>query len=67
MSELKEVEQAVTRLSNQDLAAFRRWFAEFDAQQWDQELEKDVTAGRLDHLAERALQHLDAGQMLRNQ
>jgi hypothetical protein len=56
MTTLKEVEEAVRRLPSTDLAAFRAWFAEFDAAAWDRQLEEDVRAGRLDALAEEALQ-----------
>ncbi|MBD2507928.1 hypothetical protein H6G91_11675 [Nostoc muscorum FACHB-395] len=58
MSTLNEVELAVSQLSPEDLAAFRAWFAEFDAAAWDKQIEEDVAAGRLDELAEKALKHL---------
>lgn len=31
---LQEIESAVTSLSSEELAAFRRWFMEFDEQGW---------------------------------
>jgi hypothetical protein len=58
MSNLQDLERIVKQLSPEDLAAFRAWFAEFDAQVWDQQFENDVKTGRLNHLADRALQHL---------
>jgi len=61
MSNLQEIEQAVSQLSAEELADFRAWFAEFDAEMWDRQLEEDVAAGRLDSLAQRALQHLREG------
>jgi hypothetical protein len=61
MSNLSEIERAVIRLSVEELAAFRVWFAEFDAEIWDRQFEADVAAGRLDALAQRALQHLREG------
>ena len=61
MSNLQEIESAVRKLSPEELAAFRIWFAEFDAQLWDRQFEEDVAAGRLDGLAEKALQHLREG------
>ncbi len=61
MSTLDEVKQAVCQLSEADLAAFRAWFAGFDATSWDQQLEQDVAAGRLDALADEALQGLKGG------
>ena len=61
MSTVKEIEQAVRQLSAEDLAAFRAWFAEFDADEWDRQFEEDVAAGRLDQLADEALQDLREG------
>jgi hypothetical protein len=61
MSTVQDIENAIRQLSPQDLAAFRAWFAEFDAAGWDRQLEVDVAAGRLDQLAEEALQELRAG------
>lgn len=48
-------------LQRDDLAAFREWFAQFDAQAWDLQFEKDVAAGRLDALADEALRELKEG------
>ena len=42
------------RLAPAELAAFAAWFEEFVAQAWDKQLEKDVAAGKLDHLARKA-------------
>ncbi len=58
---LLEIETAVAQLSPAQLADFRAWFAEFEAQWWDQQLEADVEAGRLDALADEALQELREG------
>jgi len=58
---LKQIENAVKNLAEKELAAFRQWFAEFDAEQWDRQFEDDVKSGRLDALAEEALKDLDAG------
>lgn len=61
MSSVQEIQEAVSQLPNEDLAAFRVWFAEFDAALWDRQFEADVSAGRLDQLAEEALQDLREG------
>ncbi|MFM6191666.1 MAG: hypothetical protein ACKPEN_21740 [Planktothrix sp.] len=61
MSNLQEIERAVSQLTKEELAAFRVWFAKFDAEIWDQQFEQDVTTGRLDRLAKQALQHLREG------
>ncbi|MEM9273435.1 MAG: hypothetical protein AAGA80_10805 [Cyanobacteria bacterium P01_F01_bin.143] len=60
-SNLGEIELAVSQLSDEDLAKFRTWFAEFDAANWDNKFESDVKNGRLDALADKALQDLQKG------
>jgi len=61
MSTAQEIENAILKLPSEELAAFRAWFAEFDAAAWDRQFEEDVAAGRLDDLAEEALQDLFEG------
>ena len=61
MSGIHEIEPAIQTLSAQELAAFRAWFAKYDAKLWDEQFERDVAAGRLDALAEEALDDLREG------
>jgi hypothetical protein len=61
MSSVSEIEEAVERLTPAELDAFRMWFAQFDATAWDRQMEEDVAAGRLDALADEALEDLRAG------
>jgi hypothetical protein len=61
MSTIDDIERAIQRLSPEELAAFRAWFAEFDAQAWDLQLAEDTAAGRLDALADEALRDVQAG------
>jgi hypothetical protein len=42
MSTIHEVEDAIRRLPDDELAAFRTWFTEFDATAWDRQFEQDV-------------------------
>ncbi|HEX6006153.1 MAG TPA: hypothetical protein VFZ14_19335 [Burkholderiales bacterium] len=56
MDKIDELEQRVQALSDDELAAFRRWFAEFDGEAWDRQFESDAKAGKLNSLAERARQ-----------
>jgi len=61
VSKVEKIEDAVRGLSSEELAEFRRWFAEFDGVLWDRQIEEDVAAGRLDALAEEALSDLREG------
>ena len=61
MGTIPEIENAVRRLSPSQLSKFRKWFQDFDAENWDRELETDVRALRLDALAKEALKDLREG------
>ena len=61
MSTIEEIGDAGRRLSPTELAQIRAWFAEFDAAAWDRQIEQDVAAGRLDALADEALDDLRQG------
>lgn len=52
---IEDFEKAVARLPPDQLAKFRAWFEAFDAARFDQKIERDAKAGKLDRLAEQAL------------
>jgi hypothetical protein len=58
---LNELESVVTALSPHELAAFARWFEEYLADSWDQQIEADVRAGRLEKARREADADFDAG------
>lgn len=62
MSKVEAIEQQIERLSPDELAVFRRWYAAFDAEAWDRQFEVDVKGGELDALAEKALRTHTSGQ-----
>lgn len=61
MPTIRDIEEAVRKLTTQELVEFRRWFAEFDAAAWDAQLEADAKAGRLDRFADEAIDDLRNG------
>ena len=61
MISIRDIEQAVSELPPADLAAFREWFAEYDAARWDEQFERDASNGRLDALAREAIDDLKNG------
>ncbi len=61
MTTVAEISGAVRKLPKRELARFRQWFAEYDAAQWDAELERDVASGKLAKLEREALRDLQAG------
>lgn len=62
MNKVEAIEREIRSLSPEELAAFRAWFLEFDADVWDQQIEADARAGKLDTLAERAINAYRAGE-----
>ena len=61
MTRLEQIEKDIESLSQGELEDFRRWFQEFDATAWDQQIEADAASGRLEKLADEALHEHDAG------
>ncbi|MCP9809423.1 hypothetical protein KBY58_08250 [Cyanobium sp. HWJ4-Hawea] len=61
MTTVQAIEAAVEQLAPEQRAQFRAWFDAFDAREWDQQMDQDVGAGRLDWLADEALADLSAG------
>jgi hypothetical protein len=60
MGKLETLENQIQSLSPEELARFREWFLEYDWSAWERQVESDERAGKLDRLAERALQqHTD--------
>jgi hypothetical protein len=62
MSTIEDIENAVANLPPEQLEAFRAWFEEFDAARFDEKIERDMQSGKLDRLAEDALESHLAGQ-----
>lgn len=61
MSTIEEITGAIAQLPPEQVAQIRAWLAEYDERQWDEQIERDERAGRLDALAERALAEHRAG------
>ena len=61
MTRVESLEQQVQALLPDELAQFRAWFLAFDWAAWDEQLELDVRAGRLDALADQALRDHASG------
>lgn len=55
MTKIETLEQKIRELTPEELARFREWFAQFDADAWDREIEADAKSGKVDQLASRAL------------
>lgn len=58
---VEELQNSVSGLSAEELAAFSTWFEEFMADHWDRQIETDIQAGRLDEAGRRAEEDFEAG------
>ena len=56
-----EIERAILQLPRQDLAELTAWLDEYRAAMWDQQIEEDLEAGRLDVLISEAEGEYRAG------
>ena len=55
MITVEDIEKAVAGLPPREFDRFRAWFDEFQAARFDQRIERDAEAGKLDGLAEEAV------------
>lgn len=62
MGKVETIEREVQTLSTDELREFRRWFREYDATAWDEQIEDDARKGKLDSLADDALKTIQSGQ-----
>jgi len=62
MKKLEALEQEILKLSPEELEAFRAWFLEHDAAEWDREIASHARSGKLDALAREAKSQYEAGE-----
>jgi hypothetical protein len=55
---IEDIEKAVAGLAPDQYAEFRTWFEAFDADCFDHKIERDAQAGKLDRLADQAVDDL---------
>lgn len=61
MIKIDQIKQAVSQLSPDEMKAFRAWLDELQANQWDEQIERDIKAGKLDKLAQSAIEEHNQG------
>ena len=61
MSRLLEIQQEILALPADEYKQFRQWFSELDWKKWDQEIEVDSKAGKLDFLIAEAQDEKEKG------
>lgn len=61
MSTVERIEAEILKLSPKELTRLTDWVLALDEQAWDKQIEQDITAGKLDFLAQEALAEWQAG------
>ena len=61
MRKIEEIEAQIQKLSREEFAELREWFLDRDWQAWDEQLEADVKAGKLDTLVSEARAEYQSG------
>ncbi len=65
MVSIEKLEADVKTLSFADIKKFTQWLVQYEAnlaaKEWDVQIEQDAKTGKLDALANRALEHYHAG------
>jgi hypothetical protein len=56
MTDIERIEEQIKNLDDQGFARLRLWFIEYDHARWDRQIEADAASGKLDFLAEEALE-----------
>lgn len=63
MSTITDIESALRALPVEDARTVAQWLQDYLDQQWDEQIDQDIAAGRLDKLADQALEHYRAGRV----
>ena len=62
MSKVEQIEAEIAKLPPQEVRQVSRWVREYEAELWDQEMERDARpGGPLDKLAQQARQEIATG------
>jgi hypothetical protein len=60
MSTVERIEAEILKLSPKELTQLTDWVLALDEQAWDEQIEQDIAAGKLDFLAQEALAEWEA-------
>jgi hypothetical protein len=63
MSTVVEIEKALQTLPVEDAWKIADWLQDYLDEKWDRQIDGDIAAGRLDKLADKAMQDYRAGRV----
>ena len=61
MGSIDEIKSAIAHLPEKEFNSLVDWFQKFEEERWDKKLENDIAQGKLDNLADEALNEFDTG------
>jgi hypothetical protein len=61
LANVEQIKSAIIKLSPEEYRQLRQWYEEYEARKWDRQIENDMKAGKLDKLADKAIQNFRAG------
>ena len=61
MSSLLTIEEEIEKLPEHDFIVLREWFQDLDSKKWDDQIEADTSNGKLDDLANSAINDFKNG------
>lgn len=62
MTSVKEIERAIEQLPKSEVAELALWFEKFESELWDEQIERDLAAGRFDAIYSEAISDFESGQ-----
>lgn len=63
MTRIVDIESAIEKLTEDEFKELRQWFMEKEWKKWDNQIERDSEAGKLDFLVKEALEEKDKGKL----
>jgi len=63
MTKLQLIQTEIETLTDDEFTYLKNWINEFDAQQWENQIEEDSNSGKLDFLIEESLLEKSKGQL----
>jgi hypothetical protein len=63
MSRVEQIEAAIASLEPEEFRRIARWIVELDQKQWDEQLDRDSSSGKLDALFREAEEESASGQL----
>lgn len=61
MTKLDHIQSSIEQLSPEEVARLSEWLGKFNGRQFDEAIERDAKAGKLDALADKALAEHERG------